>query len=111
MAAVEPVKETTRGNDLAFPTMSARTLAVWKLLFLDKTPFKPDPSKDADWNEGAYLVEGLGHCGACHSPRNIMGHGRPRLTAAAAPKAGTRPRSTRTIFRSSRGPRSNSSSI
>lgn len=73
MAAVAPVRETTRGNDFAFPYNIRATLAVWKLLFLDKTPFRPDPSKDAEWNEGAYLVEGLGHCGACHSPRNFMG--------------------------------------
>jgi mono/diheme cytochrome c family protein len=72
MAAVEPVRETTRGNDFSFFNIRA-TLAVWKALFLDKTPFQPDPSKDAKWNEGAYLVEGLGHCGACHSPRNFMG--------------------------------------
>jgi len=73
MAAVEPVRETTRGNDFGFPFNIRATLAVWKVLFLDKTPFEPDPSKDAEWNEGAYLVEGLGHCGACHSPRNFMG--------------------------------------
>jgi mono/diheme cytochrome c family protein len=73
MAGVEPVREATRGNDFSFPFNIRQTLAVWKLLFLDKTPFKPDPSKDKEWNEGAYLVEGLGHCAACHSPRNFMG--------------------------------------
>ncbi len=73
MAAVEPVRETTRGNDFSFPFNIRATLAGWNLLFLDKTPFRPDPSKDAEWNEGAYLVEGLGHCSACHSPRNMMG--------------------------------------
>jgi mono/diheme cytochrome c family protein len=73
MASVEPVREPTRGNDFSFPFNIRSTLAVWKLLFLDKTPLQPDPSKDAEWNEGAYLVEGLGHCAACHSPRNFMG--------------------------------------
>ncbi len=73
MAAIEPVRETTRGNDFGFPFNIRATLAVWKALFLDQTPFRPDPSKDAEWNEGAYLVEGLGHCGACHTPRNVMG--------------------------------------
>jgi mono/diheme cytochrome c family protein len=73
MAAIEPVRETTRGNDFGFPFNIRATVAVWKALFLDKTPFRPDPSKDAEWNEGAYLVEGLGHCGACHTPRNFMG--------------------------------------
>jgi mono/diheme cytochrome c family protein len=73
MAAIEPVQERTRGHDFGFPFNIRATLAVWKALFLDKTPFKGDPAKDAAWNEGAYLVEGLGHCAACHSPRNAMG--------------------------------------
>ena len=73
MAAIAPVREMTRGNDFGFPFNIRATLAVWKALYLDKTPFQPDPSKDAEWNGGAYLVEGLGHCGACHTPRNIMG--------------------------------------
>jgi mono/diheme cytochrome c family protein len=73
MGAVAPVRETTRPNDFGFPFNIRATLAVWKALFLDKTPFQPDPSKNAEWNEGGYLVEGLGHCAACHSPRNFMG--------------------------------------
>lgn len=73
MAAVAPMRETTRDNDFSFPFNIRATLAIWKALFLDKTPFQPDPSKDAAWNEGGYLVEGLGHCAACHSPRNFMG--------------------------------------
>jgi mono/diheme cytochrome c family protein len=73
MAAIEPVQERTRGHDFGFPFNIRATLAVWKALFLDKTPLKADASKDAAWNEGAYLVEGLGHCAACHSPRNVMG--------------------------------------
>jgi mono/diheme cytochrome c family protein len=73
MAAIAPVRETTRGNDFGFPFNIRATVAVWKAMFLDKSPFQPDPSKDAEWNEGAYLVEGLGHCGACHTPRNVMG--------------------------------------
>jgi mono/diheme cytochrome c family protein len=73
MAAIEPVQEKTRGHDFGFPFNIRATLAVWKALFLDKTPLKADAAKDAAWNEGAYLVEGLGHCAACHSPRNVMG--------------------------------------
>ena len=73
MAAVAPVNEATKDNELGFPFNIRETLVVWKALFLDKTPFKPDPAKDAAWNDGAYLVEGLGHCGACHTPRNVMG--------------------------------------
>jgi len=73
MAAVDPVKEATKDNGLGFPFNVRPLLAVWKAMFLDKTPWKPDPSKDAEWNNGSYLVEGLGHCGACHTPRNFMG--------------------------------------
>jgi mono/diheme cytochrome c family protein len=73
MAAVEPVREVTRDNDFKFPFNVRPTLAVWKALFLDKTLITPNPSHDDSWNEGAYLVEGLGHCAACHSPRNFMG--------------------------------------
>ncbi|HEY4134297.1 MAG TPA: cytochrome c [Alphaproteobacteria bacterium] len=73
MAGVAPVKETVRKNELPFPFNVRQVLYVWKALFLDKTPFKPDPAKDEQWNDGAYLVEGLGHCGACHTPRNFMG--------------------------------------
>ncbi len=42
-------------------------------MFLDGEPFKPDPSQSAQWNRGAYLVNGPGHCAECHSPRNILG--------------------------------------
>jgi len=68
-----PVKETNKGNDFAFPLNIRPILAGWKLLFLDKTPIQEDPSRDAQWNDGKYLVEGLGHCGACHTPRNFLG--------------------------------------
>jgi nicotinate dehydrogenase subunit B len=47
-------------------------LAGWKLLFLDRTPVTRDNSKSVEWNHGAYLVEALAHCGACHTPRNIF---------------------------------------
>src|SRR5262249_48988332 len=48
-------------------------LAGWKLLFLRTGRFQPDPSQSAEWNRGAYLVNGLAHCGACHTPRNGLG--------------------------------------
>jgi thiosulfate dehydrogenase len=46
-------------------------LAFWNWAFLDSDAFKPDPQKAADWNRGAYLVQGLGHCGSCHTPRGV----------------------------------------
>ena len=69
----QPVRAATPANALAFPFNIRALVAGWKLLFLDRGPFQADPSKDAQWNEGAYLVEGLGHCGACHTPRNWLG--------------------------------------
>jgi mono/diheme cytochrome c family protein len=62
-----------RDHDLPFPFNMRRALGLWKGLFLDGEPFKPDPSKSANWNRGAYLVNGPGHCAECHSPRNIFG--------------------------------------
>jgi mono/diheme cytochrome c family protein len=61
------------GHDLPFPFNIRRATGLWKLLFLDSGPFQPDPSKPAEWNRGAYLVNGPGHCAECHSPRNALG--------------------------------------
>jgi mono/diheme cytochrome c family protein len=62
-----------RDHDVPFPFNVRRTLGGWKLLFLDSKPFEPDASKSQQWNRGAYLVNGPGHCAECHSPRNILG--------------------------------------
>jgi len=60
-------------HDLRFPLNKRRSVGLWKLLFFDAAPFAPDPGKSADWNRGAYLVNGPGHCAECHSPRNALG--------------------------------------
>jgi mono/diheme cytochrome c family protein len=60
-------------NNLPFPFSYRQLLAGWKLLFLDRTPFSPDPDLDDEQNHGAYLAASLAHCGACHSPRNAFG--------------------------------------
>jgi mono/diheme cytochrome c family protein len=62
-----------RDHDLPFPFNIRQTLGVWKLLFLDGKTFNPDPAQSAQWNRGAYLVNGPGHCAECHSPRNLLG--------------------------------------
>jgi mono/diheme cytochrome c family protein len=67
------VKGRVPAHELAFPFNIRRLLGGWKLLFLDGEPFQPDPSKPDDWNRGAYLVNGPGHCAECHSPRNALG--------------------------------------
>jgi nicotinate dehydrogenase subunit B len=58
---------------LAFPYSLRPLMAVWNALFLRPGALAPAPSQTAAWNRGAYLVEGLGHCGGCHSPRNVFG--------------------------------------
>ena len=67
------VQGRVRDHDVTFPFNVRRLLGGWKLLFLDGEPFKPDASKDAAWNRGAYLVNGPAHCVECHSPRNLLG--------------------------------------
>lgn len=68
-----PVRATTPPNRLPFPLNQRVILAGWNLLFLRPGPWHPDPAHDATWNRGAYLVEAVGHCGACHSPHNPLG--------------------------------------
>lgn len=67
------VKSNVPDHDLALPFRMRQTLAVWKWLFLDGKTFAPDPGESDKWNRGAYLVQGPGHCGECHSPRNPFG--------------------------------------
>lgn len=74
----DPVHSEARENDLPFPLGFRPLLAGWKLLFHTERGFTPDPAQDAAWNHGAYLVEGLAHCGACHMPINVLGAPRRR---------------------------------
>ena len=60
-------------HELAFPFNVRRGVGLWKLKYLDGMSFAPEPSKSARLNRGAYLVEGPGHCGECHSPRDVLG--------------------------------------
>jgi mono/diheme cytochrome c family protein len=60
-------------NTLHFPMSIRSTVKVWNLLYLDSKAFKADPSQSAEWNRGAYLVNGLGHCSGCHTPKNRLG--------------------------------------
>lgn len=69
----EPVHTDTPRNKLRFPFNIRSTLAVWKLLYLRQGPYQPDLAQSVQWNRGAYLAQGLGHCGACHTPRNSLG--------------------------------------
>jgi mono/diheme cytochrome c family protein len=73
LQSLPAVAGRARDHDLPFPFTVRRGLGLWKLAFLDDEPFRPDPGKSASWNRGAYLVEALGHCAECHSPRNALG--------------------------------------
>jgi mono/diheme cytochrome c family protein len=69
----EPVRATTPSNSLTFPFNIRPLLAAWKALYFRPRRFAADTRRDPVWNRGAYLVEGVGHCGACHTPRNALG--------------------------------------
>jgi nicotinate dehydrogenase subunit B len=73
LMAQAPVRAENHKATLAFPFNWRPLLAAWNALFHDAKLFEADPTRSAIWNRGAYLVEGLGHCGACHSPRNALG--------------------------------------
>jgi mono/diheme cytochrome c family protein len=68
-----PVNQPNRRHALHFPYGLQASLAIWRALYFEPGTFAPNPNKPADWNRGAYLVSGLGHCAACHSPRNLLG--------------------------------------
>ncbi len=63
----------SRPHALSFPFTLRFLMAPWKTLFFDPAPFVPDPARSARWNRGAYLVNGPGHCGVCHTPRGWFG--------------------------------------
>jgi mono/diheme cytochrome c family protein len=62
-----------RPNTVPFPLDVRALQAVWKMIYFTPGPFRPDPRRDAQWNRGAYLAEGLAACGACHTARNALG--------------------------------------
>jgi mono/diheme cytochrome c family protein len=73
LKTLAPVPGRVRDHDLPFPFNIRRNIGIWKLLFMDDRPFAPDASRSAQWNRGSYLVNSLGHCAECHSPRNFLG--------------------------------------
>lgn len=71
LATVPPVRYEAPANRLEFPFSVRAFVRFWNLLEMPGSAFEPDPDRSADWNRGAYLVEALGHCGECHTPRNV----------------------------------------
>ncbi len=70
---LSPVSARTPDNDLMWPLNHRIFMAGWNMMFFHEGTFESDPKKSAEWNRGAYLVEGPGHCGACHTPKNVLG--------------------------------------
>src|SRR5262245_2041871 len=72
LLTLKPVKYTPPPNDISFPFNQRYLMMFWNALFKPAHRFQPNADKAADWNRGAYLVEALGHCVDCHTPRNIL---------------------------------------
>ncbi|QPF72485.1 c-type cytochrome [Roseateles sp. DAIF2] len=73
LQSLAPVAQPRRESELRFPYNTQAALAVWRALYFRPEVFRPDPGRGEVWNRGAYLVQGLGHCSACHAPRNGLG--------------------------------------
>jgi mono/diheme cytochrome c family protein len=73
LRTVTPVRNEVSVNQLPFPFNIRSSLAVWDAMFFTPGPFQPVADKSAEWNRGAYLSEGLAHCGMCHTPKNFLG--------------------------------------
>ncbi len=73
LRSLAPVARANQPHALGFPYNSQAALAVWRALYFRPGTFEPQPERSAQWNRGAYLVGGLGHCIACHGGRNILG--------------------------------------
>jgi alcohol dehydrogenase (quinone), cytochrome c subunit len=72
MKAVKPVHQENKPGQVAWPLSMRWLMGLWNLFFLDTHTYQATASHDAQWNRGAYLVQGLGHCGACHTPRGWL---------------------------------------
>ncbi|MGY4513530.1 c-type cytochrome [Bradyrhizobium sp. USDA 3650] len=73
LSSLEPASKSPPPNDLVWPLNDRFVMKGWNELFFREGTFKPNGQKSPEWNRGAYLVEGLGHCGACHTPSNVLG--------------------------------------
>ena len=71
MEAVAPVAQPNKASDIAWPLNMRWPLAMWNLVFAPSQPYAGKSDHDAAWNRGAYLVQGPGHCGSCHTPRGV----------------------------------------
>jgi mono/diheme cytochrome c family protein len=84
MKTVAPVRHDVQSNLLPFPFNIRAVMAVWNWMNFRPAAFAPTPGKSADWNRGAYLVTGPGHCGACHTPKTLLGADRAAALTGAS---------------------------
>lgn len=82
---LQPVGGRAPDHRLSFPFNVRRGLGLWKLLYVDGEAFRPDPEQDDIVNRGAYLVNGPGHCGECHTSRNVIGGPENAVRLAGGP--------------------------
>src|SRR5271170_2067708 len=73
LKTIPPVRQANRPHDLEFPFNNRSLILGWRTLFFKEGEYEPDPNQSTEWNRGAYLVEGLGHCGMCHTAINALG--------------------------------------
>ena len=73
LQTVPPIKQTNLPHALRWPYGTQAALALWRAMYFAPGVYQGEAVRSADWNRGAYLVGGLGHCGACHTPRNVLG--------------------------------------
>ncbi|MCO6415660.1 cytochrome c [Siccirubricoccus sp. KC 17139] len=76
LRTIPPVRHAVNRNTLPFPFRIRAAMIGWNMLFFTPGELRPDPAKSEEWNRGAYLVEGPGHCGVCHTPMNALGGSR-----------------------------------
>jgi mono/diheme cytochrome c family protein len=85
---IPPAKQANRAHDLRFPYNQQFMLAAWRALYFRPAVYREQSAQSVEWNRGAYLVEGLGHCSACHSQRNTLGASGDSLSGGLIPVLG-----------------------
>lgn len=73
LRSISPIRQATIENEMSFPFNQRSLMSFWNTLFFDSGVYESNTDESEIWNRGAYLVDGLAHCSACHSPRNFMG--------------------------------------
>jgi mono/diheme cytochrome c family protein len=82
LQSLPPVEQMRPAHEVAWPFNSQLALGAWRTLYFTPGLYQADPAQSAEWNRGAYLVKGLGHCSACHTARNALGATRDALDLA-----------------------------